>query len=359
MVSVSSYSTISLLISQQSSVRDRFDQLSRQASDGHKAVDFAGLGGGLTRQSVMLRVQQASRGNFSSTIQRVAGQLDVTQTALTKMSEMANSFADLSAKLMSGTQQDISTAPQQAKDALSQLVSLLNTEYGGDYVFSGSDTSNPPIPNASQIFSSGFYVQIGAEVASLTATNGATVAANTKAIASSNAVGTTPFSAFLSDASQGLNEPRRAFFADSKLSVTVGIKANANGSAVSTGNATTGSWARDLMRNLAVVANMDPAQSRLTPGFSTLISDVGAGFKAASAALAQEEGSLGATQKQIDDQIQHHKDLTTIAGEQLNNVEDVDMADVLSRLQLVQVQLQSSYKILGSLTSLSLVNYMR
>ena len=87
-----------------------------------------------------------------------------------------------------------------ARDALSQVASLLDTQDGGVYVFAGQDTANPPVPDPDNIANiAAFYTQINAAVAGLAppVQRGGTANA-TYAVATSNAAGTSPFSAYLS-----------------------------------------------------------------------------------------------------------------------------------------------------------------
>ena len=84
-----------------------------------------------------------------------------------------------------------------ARDSLRQVADLLDTKDGDSYVFAGQDSANPPVPQPDDILSSGFYSQIAASVGQLAANGASATAAATLATASSNAAGTSPFSASL------------------------------------------------------------------------------------------------------------------------------------------------------------------
>ena len=157
----------------------------------------------------------------------------------------------------------IPLAAARARAALVEVGHLLNTQQGGEYLFGGSDLANPPVPAPDDLPTSGFASQIAAAVATLGGGNAAAVGAATRAAAASDAAGTTPFSAFLSSG-PGSAEPRRGVPAGDGSIVPYGIPANRNGAAVSSGE-TTGSWARDLLRGLASIAALTPAQAAASP----------------------------------------------------------------------------------------------
>lgn len=359
MTSISSLGSLGALVTEQAKVKERLDKLTRQASSGKIADDYAGLGATATRRSIDLRAESSRRSNYSVTITRTQGRLDSTQSVLSRLQSIAQTFSSTSIGVLSGNPEQVQVGAQQARDALKEVASLLNTTYDGEYVFGGQDSANPPIPNPTGILSSGMFTQISAEVSSLTASNGASVIANTRAIAASDTSGVTVFSAYVSDPATGASEARRTFQADDGLSVPIGVFANRNTSAASTGASTTGSWAKDLLRGLSVLASLDSSKASMAPGFNELVSDVTATLRSANTTLASESGSLGATQKMLSDRASAQTSAVTLLNQQVGNVEDVDLADVVSRLNLVTTQLQASYRLLGNLGQMSLASFLR
>ena len=99
------------------------------------------------------------------------------------------------------TVSEVDTIAASARDALSQVAGLLDTQDAGVYVFAGQDTGNPPVPNPNNILTLGFYTQINSSVSAFNgvAPNGA---ARSQTLplrcATSNAAGTSPFSIYLS-----------------------------------------------------------------------------------------------------------------------------------------------------------------
>ena len=68
---------------------------------------------------------------------------------------------------------------------------------------------------------------------------------------------------------------------------------------------------------------------------------------------------LGNRQAALDDGRTRLGDTATALQAQVSGVEDVDMADLMSRLSLTQTQLQASYQLLAGLQSLSLTKFLQ
>ena len=135
---------------------------------------------------------------FQNNVDAATGRMAVTQTALTSMQSIAATFyAQLNTVdgINAGAVDSIAAS---ARDALGQMASQLNTQIGGVYVFAGQDTANPPVPDPANILTSGFYTQIKTAVAGLAANGAAATATATFDVAASDAAGTSPFSAYLS-----------------------------------------------------------------------------------------------------------------------------------------------------------------
>jgi len=68
--------------------------------------------------------------------------------------------------------------------------------------------------------------------------------------------------------------------------------------------------------------------------------------------------SLGVKENVLDTTEQRHRDFLVVTESQLDRVENVDMADAVSRLTQTQTNLEASYKLLTSVRGLSLANYI-
>ncbi|GAA0574964.1 hypothetical protein GCM10009416_12040 [Craurococcus roseus] len=141
--------------------------------------------------------------------------------------------------------------------------------------------------------------------------------------------------------------------------VPYGVQANRNAAAAS-GGETTGSWARDLLRGLASIAAMTPAQAAASPSeFRAFVAVVREGFRSATGALADEAGALGLTEARLEGVQRRHADANTALAAQIAGVEEVDLAEVLTRLKATETTLQASYAAIGRLGDLSLARFLR
>ena len=223
-----------------------------------------------------------------------------------------------------------------AQQALVQVAGLLDTQDGNTYVFAGQDSENPPVPDPDSILSSGFYTQIAAQVGQLGTQGAAATAANTLAIAGSNAPGLSPFSAYLSQPAANIQAPTIQI--GQGQTASVGLLASANSAVTSTGSSTTGSYMRDLMRALATIGSLSSSQVG-DSGFQALVQDTNASLTGAISAMAEDVGVLGNTQTNLTASQTTMSDTATALTTQVGDVQDVDVAAAMSNLSLVQTQL--------------------
>ena len=329
-------------------IKAQLDTLSSQISTGLVSTSYAGLGA-KAETSLDLRPQIGHLAAQSAAIDVVTGQLSVSQTALTQITSIATTFNAQIASLNNVTPSQIDSVATDARAALQQVAALLDSTDGSTYVFAGTDSANPPVPNPSQILSSGFYTQIAAAVSGLSANGAAATAASTLAIASSNAAGTTPFS--------GPPGQAPTLQLGSGAAVQVGVLANANTLAASTGTSTTGSYTRDILRGLATLANLSSADAN-DPGFVALVQDTHTSLAGAITAIGGEAGALGDLQTSLKSVQSQDSDTSTALTAQVSSVEDVDAAKAITSLSEVQTQLSASYKLISEISHLSLVNYL-
>ncbi len=348
------YGLLRQLVANSATVRQHLTTLTQQASDGLIADSFAGLGNGAAA-SLNLHPQIAALQTQQKNIDSATSRLGVTQAAMTQLQSIASTFlADLN-KLDGLNAGQIDSVAANARAALTQTANLLDTQDGNTYVFAGQDTLNPPVPNPNAIGSSGFATQIAAAVSGLSVIGAAATAATTLSIASSNAAGTSPFSAYLSQPAGALQSP--ALQVGSQQIQQVGLLASANSSVASLGASTTGSYMRDLMRALATLGSLSSSQVG-DPNFAGLVQDTRVSLTGTVSAMAADTGVLGDTQTRLTN-MQSYLGGTQIALTiQVGNAENVDMAATLSALTQTQTQLQASYQLIAGLSALSLAKYL-
>lgn len=342
------------LMGYSTNVHKRLDALTEQASTGLVSQTFAGLGNA-AGAVLYLNPQITELQGYQSNISAASGNMQVTQTAMTQIQQIAATFAANIPNLNGLNSSEVDNIASQANAALQQVADLVNTKNGNNYVFGGQDSSNPPIPSAANILSSGFYTQINAAVVALPAIGASATAAATLTIAGSNAPGTSPFSDYLSQPPAAISSRIAAI--DTGATANVGLIASANSSAVSAGSSTTGSYMRDLMRVLATLGSLSSSQVN-DPGFASLVADTGSSLNDAISAMSTDVGVLGITQANLADTHTHLSDVTTALNTQLAGLQNADLATTLTSLANVQTQLQASYRAISTANSLSLLNYL-
>ncbi len=349
----SDYGMLNRLVGDSASIRQTLDTLNQQAATGRIADTYAGLGAG-ARTSLDLRPLIAHQQTWQNGIDAATGQMQVAQTAMTQIQQVASSLYAQLNNLNGLNAQAVDTLAASARQSLQQVAGLLDSKDGNNYVFGGQDTANPPVPNSDQITSSGFYTQISAAVAGLGA-NAASVAATTLGIAGSNAAGTSPFSAALSQPAESI--PVATVETGEAQRSQVGLLASANSFATSTGSSTSGSYMRDILRALATIGSLSSSQVG-AGGFQGLVQDTRASLGNAMSAMGNDVGVLGNTQARLATTKTQLADAATALTNQVSSAEQVDMAATLSRLTQTQTQLQASYQLIAGSSGLSLVKFL-
>jgi flagellar hook-associated protein 3 FlgL len=362
----SDYGMMSGLISGASTVRQELDQLTEQASSGLISNTYAGLGTGAS-VSLDIRPQITAMQTWQNNIDASTGRTSVTQTAMTQIQSIASNFYAQLNNVDGTNASAVDGIAASARDALTQMAGLLDTQDGGIYVFAGQDTANPPVPDPNNILTSGFYTQIDAAVTGLAASGAAATANTTFGVATSNATGTSPFSTYLSQPAATLLTQLPTVQVGQNSSAPVGLLASANsliptsastGPAIAGGPATTtGSYMRDVMRALATIGSLSSSQASV-PGFQDLVQDTRTSLSGAVSAMGQDAGVLGNIQSSLTVTQSSLADTQTALTSQVSSAEDVDMAATLSRLSLVQTQLQGSYQLIAGMSGLSLAKFL-
>ncbi|HTB44073.1 MAG TPA: flagellin [Acetobacteraceae bacterium] len=350
------YGQMASLISDSATVKQNLDLLTTQISTGLVSNTYAGLGSG-TAVSLNLNPQIAALQTWQNNINQAASSMQVTQTAMTQIQQIASNFLAETGNLEGADASEVDSVAAAAQQALVQVAGLLDTQDGNTYVFAGQDTTNPPVPDPDSILSSQFYTQIAAQVGQL-GTQGATATTtNTLAIAGSNAPGLTPFSAYLSQPAGVAQAP--AIEIGQGQTASVGLLASANSAVTSTGvpATSTGSYMRDLMLSLATIGSLSSSQVS-DSGYTTLVQSTNTTLTGAISAMAEDVGVLGNTQTNLTTDQTTMADTATALTTQVGDVQDVDVAQAMSNLSLVQTQLQGSYQVIAAMSGLSLAKYL-
>lgn len=339
-------------------LRDRITVLGEQISTGRRGKTYAAVGSDAPK-AIDLRGEIGRRETYQTTINQTLSKIRVSQNVLDRIGAIAEKFTANTAKLLGGAKpEEIQIQAAQAEAAMAEVATLLNEQFSGEYLFGGSDSRNPPIPNPQEIATKlgGMGREIKNKVASLNGSNVTSVANATKTLAQSDAVGTTPFSVFLSTGA-GATEARTNILGNDSDRVEYGIHANRNAAIISTGD-TTGSWARDLLRGLASIAGLTPDKAQLGSDYTAFVTTVRNGLNSSVDALALERGSLGVTEARLQSMASRHESVSISLTLQLSSLEEVDMAKTITSFQTTQTQLEASYRAIAMAQQLSLTRFL-
>jgi len=81
-------------------------------------------------------------------------------------------------------------------------------------------------------------------------------------------------------------------------------------------------------------------------------------LRSATDALGGEAGALGQVQARLDAARTRHEEIGVALESQRSGIEEVDLAETLSRLQQTQTQLQASYSAIARVGGLSLAQFL-
>lgn len=345
---MSTISMIGGMALEQASMRARMDVISRQVSTGQRGVVHGDLGLD-ARRAIDLKVEIAKREVFTEAADRALARTDATQTVLNRLHQLSSNVASEALRARTLGSVSVESLADIARAALEEAAALLNTRHGNEYLFSGSDVTNPPVPDAVNIATGPMATAIAASVATLDPTNAATVLADTQAIATDPA--TTPFSDFLEG--DGTTEARRALQVADGERVSIGVFANRDSA-----DEVTESWGRELLRGLAVLASVTQAQFQAGDGWDDLLEGATAMLDGATDGLAAEQGKLGSAASRIDAARERHADLVVALRTQLGDVAEVDLAQVSAELAQVKERLEASYTVTTMVSRLSLASML-
>ncbi|PPQ26203.1 flagellin N-terminal helical domain-containing protein [Rhodopila globiformis] len=346
----SGYSFLNTLVANALDVHQQLNTLTEQASTGLVAQTYAELGSGAS-VALDLNPQLATLQTYQNNISQATGRMQVTQTAMTQLQQIAATFVAAMPNLNSTSSQEVDTIAAQARDALVQVANLLDTQDGGVYVFGGQDTANPPVPNPDSILTStspDFYGTINQTVSDyLNNVSGVTLSTTV-----TDAIANAPFSANMQSGTVG----QQVVQTQDGSSVRIGLLANQNASAATT-STPTGSYMLDLMRSLAIVGSLSSTQTG-DSNFMPLVQDTMTTLNGVVSAMATDVGVLGNRQSALTATQTQLSDTATALTGQVSAVQDADMTTTLSKLTAVQTQLQMSYRMIVSEGTLSLSTYL-
>lgn len=156
MTSIGPYSTVAGLSPSLTrallSSRDTLDDLSVQASTGKLSTSYAALGSGRST-SLAMRAKLSQLDSYDQTADTVNVRINLMSQVLTQVDTIRGEYSTVDASDYTLTSGNKTTAQSQASTDLQDVISRLNTDVNGRYVFSGRTTDTQPVASADTIMS--------------------------------------------------------------------------------------------------------------------------------------------------------------------------------------------------------------
>ena len=331
-VSVSELGQLNYVNTMLSSQRNQLDTLQDQISSGEKASLYSGLGGAGAVRSISLHSALSQMDTYSTNISVVRGRTSIMDTALNSLVATAQGVSN---DLLTVTQNNIDPGMLnfnvEAQGALNQIQAYLNSSYNGQQVFAGTDLNTQPVASLSTL-NTNVTTQLAALYSG--ASTGATVLTAVAGITGVNA----GYSASLAAAGNVTAQ------IDSNQTIDYTVKADDPA-------------IQQVMQGLSIIANLqyDPAHPT---EFWNVYNGAKAMIDQGARGVTNLDSKVGLVQKQLEQTDTTHQLTQNTLEIQLGDVEHVDIAQATTQLQLLQTQLQASYKVVSMVNQLSLVNFL-
>lgn len=323
----STLSMNTLLSSRMSATQAQIQTLQRQVATGQRAETYAQLGT-QAGANIALHNEANTVAIFQQNNQVLIGRMSAMDQAMTAMHDPAESVkSDAYALMPSDTQRNALIL--SAQNAFSTVVNALQTSVGGRALFSGDGTDVTPI--VSTVFS-----DLQSAITALPQPVDTTAVEST----------IDNFFSTPSNFYQG-GSSLQPSAVDKNISVDYGILASDPAF-------------KDLLQGLATIALMP------TPdGVNITDAQYTAAIQGAASTLSQGVGQLnqlissnGSNQALVENTNTQHATTLTMVQEQINTIEQTDLAEAASQLAQLSTQLQATYEMTAQLNQLSLINYL-
>jgi flagellar hook-associated protein 3 FlgL len=347
MTSISTSGQFFRIQTQNLAIQARMTEYSEQSSTGKKGTVYGALGSDV-RQSIDLRGNVVELDTYQKNI--ATAQLRVTSAvaSMDRIKNIARDVRDQLTKLSGNPPPDQTVVKEIARRGYDEVAQVLNTKVEGRYIFAGSDIDTQPFPNATQ-----FFDAIKTEVNAYPA-NGATVTLDETKKVATEANGIEYFSASL----QADDPSPLSARVDRNLDISYQVRAN--GPEMPVPPAGQIAPFREILRSLATAANLsyDTTNPASFNDFQSLLTTTRTSLDTAAKSVDNHVGILGSAAARMKALNTQHDETTVTLKTSVGDVEDVDMAETISKLQLVQTQLQASYKVTATLQKVNLIDFI-
>ena len=279
----------------------------QQVTTGKRAQDYKGIAAD-TSTLVTARALKEQADSFSRAGSRVAQALGTNDIQLGAIIDTARNMRQDILQALSSD--DATGLPESLEQNFRLIASAINTKVGGGYIFSGSRVTTPPLA-----------VETLDELAALPSAQ---------------------------DAFRNDQLKASARVAES-LEMDYGVLADE----------TTGPL-MDWLRDLAIfdAGPQGGINGQLTPDHRTYLTNELARLDEAIQAIQSQQVTNGLKQQQIEQLGEQMRDRSVFLETFVSDIEDVNVAEAITRLQNDQTALEASYQAFSTLSNLSLIRFL-
>lgn len=328
----------------------RMIEVEQQVSSGKKTQNYSGLGND-TRQHVNLNVVKQGVEAYRNTLATTQVRMETMQRVLQRIGDLAVDIRNnaITAAGETGSTVHAAQLKNAAESALREITQILNTSLDGRALFGGLDTDTPPMISPGQVATPGTPLD---DVAQITALLGApdaplTVLNNVRQYfgvpLTTDPPGTPlgPSSNFYQGDTTGQISAR----IEDGVDVAYGIRGD-------------DAAIRKVLSGLYTLATTDRTAANAAQWGDLVTQVIQNDLTPAGYEINAVVADLGLNQAAVRDAKQRQDDLLVDIDAQIGKLENVDMAESITKLSLLQNQLQASFQVTAGLRDLTLTNFL-
>jgi flagellar hook-associated protein 3 FlgL len=311
--------------------------LQRQLTTQKKFDNISGFGA--QAYSVQkLRADKTQLNAFLTNISTVKTRVQVMSSSLQQSSDAGRLMVDAVSTFYKYGATDVDTVRLVARQQLDLMRDVANLEIDGRYLFAGNATDQEPFSN---------YGQLDLNMQNLLGDWQAGSITTAQLIASFDA---------LSDTDLGFNP---ALSSAGKVTTQIDKSLNIDYTSIATDNGM-----KDIMRALALAANLTPVDPALAPPGPTqadqdaIIAHIVNVIEGGTAKTDRGNAQLGVHLATLETSETQHLLDSALFDKILIDKENADTTEVVAKIQSLQTQLTSSYEITSLTSKLSLINFI-
>ena len=114
-----------------------------QEASGQVSSDFAGYGSS-TQQILNLQVSVSRSQSYIDAATQAGSKIEVMYSTVNSVADLLTELRTLLTGASNTVSTDATSVTQSAQDMLEEMAALLNTQYGGSYLFGGARTTRHP-----------------------------------------------------------------------------------------------------------------------------------------------------------------------------------------------------------------------